>query len=129
MFNLILSITIFFINLSCEFMTPQGVLISILPALVTLIKSDLPRVTDRIFMVAVGRLLCEGGLGRTRHTSVSSDMTSSGLHLSRQQFFPLIHSCNEISQATANPRSPILGFGSCPCSLRKYDKWLSEAHL
>lgn len=40
-------------------------------------------------------------------------MTSSGLHLSRQQFFPLIHSCNEINQATANPRSPILGFGSC----------------
>lgn len=40
-------------------------------------------------------------------------MTSSGLHLSRQQFFPLIHSCNEINQATANPRSPISRFGSC----------------
>lgn len=64
-------------------------------------------------MMGLARLLCEGGLGRTRHYSVSSDMTSSGLYLSRQQFFPLIHSSNEINQATANPRSPILGFASC----------------
>lgn len=49
-------------------------------------------------------LLREGGLAGTRHTSVSSDMTSSGLRLSRQQFFPLIHSCNEINQANSKSR-------------------------
>lgn len=49
-------------------------------------------------------LLCEGGLAGPRHTSVSSDMTSSGLHLSRQQFFPLIHSCNEINQANSKSK-------------------------
>lgn len=45
-----------------------------------------------------------GGLAGTRHTSVSSDMTSSGLRLSRQQFFPLIHSCNEINRANSKSR-------------------------
>lgn len=69
---------------------------------------------NRIFPAAPA-CVCStrGGLRGTRHASVSSNMTSSGLHLSRQQFLSLIHSCNGINQTAANPRSPILGFGSC----------------
>lgn len=69
------------------------------------LASSLVSVAHRIFHDGSSKVCCvEGGLSGTRHTSVSSDMTSSGLRLSRQQFFPLIHSCNEINQANSKSR-------------------------